>query len=133
MVVQDCTLAPLYGLRKDHKSGVVTHNEPPIRPVCGAVVAYSRKLSHIISYILNEVWKDAESVYLNTEEMLAEFKRLNDDHITEDIIVGSAEVKALYPSLDVDFTVEKVCEVFYNSEIYMLRVWTRRNWDSTWP
>ena len=65
--------------------------------------------------------------------MLAEFKRLNDDHITEDIIVGSADVKALHPSLNVDFTVEKVYEVFYNSEIYMLRVWTRRNWDSTWP
>ncbi len=96
-----------------------THNEPPIRPVCGAVVAYSRKLSHIISYILNEVWKDVESVSLNTEEMLAEFKRLNNDHITEDIIVGSADVKALYPSLDVDFTVEKVCEVFYNSEIHV--------------
>ena len=95
-MVQDCTLAPLYGLRKDHKSGVDTHNEPPIRPVCGAVVAYSRKLSHIISYILNEVWKDVKSVCLNTEEMLAEFKRLNDDHITEDIIVGSADVKALY-------------------------------------
>ena len=55
MVVQDCTLAPLYGLRKDHKSGVDTNNKPPIRPVCGAVVAYSRKLSHIVSYILNEV------------------------------------------------------------------------------
>ena len=44
MMVQECTLAPLYGLRKDHKSGVDPNNEPPIRPVCGAVVAYSRKL-----------------------------------------------------------------------------------------
>lgn len=112
-------LPPLYGLRKDHKSGVDPNNEPPIRPVCGAVVVYGRKLSHIISYILNEVWKDAESVCLNTEEMLAEFKRLNDDHITKDIIIGSADVKTLYPSLDVDFTVEKVCEMFYNSEIHI--------------
>ena len=119
MVVQDCTLAPLYGLRKDHKSGVDTHNEPPIRPVCGAVVAYSRKLTHIISYILNEVWKDVKSVCLNTEEMLSEFKQLNDNHITKDIIVGSADVNVLYPSLDVDFTVEKVCEVLYNSEIHV--------------
>jgi hypothetical protein len=44
---------------------------------------------------------------------------LNDDHISEDIIIDSADVKALYPSLDVDFTVEKVCEVFYNSETHI--------------
>ena len=30
--------------------------------------------------------------------------------------MGSADVKALYPSLDIDFTVEKVCEVFDNSD-----------------
>ena len=34
-----------------------------------------------------------------------------------EVIVGSADVKALYPSLDVDFTVDKVCEVFYGSEV----------------
>ena len=33
------------------------------------------------------------------------------------LIVGSADVKALYPSLDMDFTVDKVCEVFYGSEV----------------
>ena len=33
------------------------------------------------------------------------------------VIVGSADVKASYPSLDIDFTIEKVCEVFMNSGI----------------
>ena len=33
------------------------------------------------------------------------------------MIVGSADVKALYPSLDVGFTVDQVCEVFYGSEV----------------
>jgi hypothetical protein len=42
---------------------------------------------------------------------------LNDKLITEEIIVGPADVKALYPSLDIEFTVEKVCELFYNSEV----------------
>jgi hypothetical protein len=49
--------------------------------------------------------------------MLAAFRRLNYKLITEERIVGSADVKALYPSLDIEFTVEKVCEVFYNSEV----------------
>ena len=72
-----------------------------------------------MSMILTEVWKGEESVCLNTEEMLADFKRVNDSHITEDIMIGSADVKALYPSLDIPFTVE-VCEVFYTSAIQVV-------------
>ena len=37
--------------------------------------------------------------------------------MTEEIVVGSADVKALYPSLDIDFTVDKVCEVFDDSDV----------------
>ena len=44
--------------------------------------------------------------------MLARFRRLN-----EDIRVGSADVKALYPSLDIDFSINKVCEVFHASKV----------------
>ena len=122
MLVQDCILPPLYALRKDHKHIVNPVNGPPVRPICGAVSAYNRKLSYLMSFILNEVWKEAESVCMNTEEMLADFKRFNVDHITEDIIVGSADVKALYPSLDVTFTVEKVCEIFYSSSVKVIGI-----------
>ena len=122
MLVHDSSLAPLYALRKDHKN-VSDHNVgPPVRPVCGAVTAYNRKLSHLISFILAEVWKEEESVCLNTEEMLVGFKQLNDSHVTEDIVVGSADVKALYPSLDIAFTVEKVCEVFHTSSVQVVGV-----------
>ena len=71
----------------------------------------------LISVILNEVWKEVESVCLNTEELLAEVKMVNDQCTTENIVVGSADVKALYPSLDVPFTVDKVCEVFHTSGV----------------
>ena len=40
--------------------------------------------------------------------MLAGFKGVNDSLIMEEVIIGSADVKALYPSLDISFTVEKV-------------------------
>ena len=55
MLENDSTLGPLYAGRKDHKN-VTDHNfGPPVRPVCGAVTAYNRKLSHLISFILAEV------------------------------------------------------------------------------
>ena len=31
--------------------------------------------------------------------------------------LGSADVKALYPSLDIDFTIEKVCDIFFESDV----------------
>ncbi len=59
--------------------------------------------------ILTEVRKTEESVCFNTEEMLADFRKVNSNNITEEVIIGSADVKALYPSLDISFTVEKAC------------------------
>ena len=122
MLVSDCTLAPLYTLRKDHKKTADQNSGPSVRPVCGAVSAYNRNLSHLISMILTEVWKKEESVCLNTEEMLADFRKVNSNNITEEVIIGSADVKALYPSLEIPFTVEKACEVFYTSDVQVVGV-----------
>ena len=33
------------------------------------------------------------------------------------LIIGSTDVVALYPSLDIIFTIDKVCEVFFESDI----------------
>ena len=59
---------------------------------------------------------------MNTEEMLAEFKRLNDDHVMEDLVVGSADVKALYPNLDIPFAIDKACGVFYHSTVQVVGI-----------
>jgi len=72
--------------------------------------------------ILTEVWKKEESVCLNTEEMLADFRKVNSNNITEEVVIGSADVKSLYPSLDIAFTVEKACEVFYTSDVQVFGV-----------
>ena len=45
------------------------------------------------------------------------FAKVNKEQVTVPIVIGSADVKALYPSLDIEFTVEKVCELFYESSI----------------
>ena len=116
MITQDCPIAPLYTLRKDHKNIDDEVKRPPVRPVCGAVSAYNQPLSHVISK--NEVWMEEGSVCISTEDMIAGIKMANDrlrSNVDVEVIVGSADVKALYPSLDVAFTVDKVCEVFYES------------------
>ena len=120
MITSDCPLAPLYTLRKDHKDIKDEIRGPPVRPVCGAVTAYNQRLSHLVSKILNEVWRDEESVCLSTEEMMADIRSTNgvlSEGVGDEVVVGSADVKALYPSLDVEFTVQKVCEVFIESGV----------------
>ena len=64
--------------------------------------------------------EEEKSVSFNTEEMLADFTELNDSPVTEDIVVGSANVKALCPSLGITFTIEKVCEVLHTSGVQVV-------------
>ena len=48
---------------------------------------------------------------------MAEVAKVNGEGLNEGDIVGSADIEALYPSLDIDFTIEKVCEVFEESAV----------------
>ena len=41
---------------------------------------------------------------------------MNSVQVKNDLVVGSADVKALYPSLNIDFTIKKVCDVFFESD-----------------
>ena len=52
----------------------------------------------------------------NTEEMMAAFQDVNNKGIKNEILVGSADVKALYPSLEINHTAQIVSEVFLESE-----------------
>ena len=54
---------------------------------------------------------------MNTEEMMAEVTRVNSEGIGKDTIIGSTDVKALYPSLDIDFTISTICEFFEASDV----------------
>ncbi len=117
MISSDSPLAPVYTLRKDHKPYGDGFIGPPTRPVCGVDASLNERLSWILSCIYRKVWQEdvGGSVCLSTEELLAEAKRVNDSNPSRPLVVGSADVKALYPSLDIDFTVDKCCEVLHNS------------------
>ena len=65
-----------------------------------------------------DVYAGEETVCASTEELLAEIEELNKGgRLNESDIIGSMDVEALYPSLDIDFTVEKVCEMLHDSKV----------------
>ena len=49
--------------------------------------------------------------------MIAQIEEANTNALPKDVIIGSLDVKALYPSLDLSFTIEKVCTMFRESEV----------------
>ena len=49
--------------------------------------------------------------------------RVNTRHHERGLVIGSTDVKVLYPSLDIDFTVEKVCDVIRQSTIKFEGLW----------
>ena len=50
----------------------------------------------------------------STEDMLAAIRHANNTNVTKsNSVVGSLNVKALYPSLELDFAIDIVCKVFY--------------------
>ena len=118
MISKDSPFAPVYTLRKDHKVHQDVSAGPPVRPVCGVDSSSNEKLSWLLSTIFTKLWEhdDGGSVCLSTEEMMAEIRRVNISTPTNPVVIGSADVKALYPSLDIDFTVDKVCQVFQDSD-----------------
>ena len=118
---KDSPLAPVYTLRKDHKAYLSAVEGPPVSPVCGVASSGNEKLSWLLITFFSKLWEDDRggSICLSTDEMLAEVDRVNRGIPSTPIVIGSADVKASYPSLDIDFTIEKVCETFASSTIYV--------------
>ena len=98
--------------RKDHKTGFDPVKGPPGRPLCSADCSYSYSMSHLISSILKEMINEEVTICQNTEEMIAAFQELNQSGGADsNTVILSADVKALYPSLDIDFTTDVVRDV----------------------
>ena len=117
-----CDPPPLYALRKDHKQYNDKRKGPPTRPVCGATGAYNGRLSHVLSMILKEVKKQDEDICESTDDLLSAIEEVNRNKIgNENLVVGSLDVKALYPSLDIPYTAEKVAMEFLESNIHFER------------
>ena len=115
---------PLYTSRKDHNPSQSEEIGPPTRPICGVTGSATDRISYILSSTLSEVWKrNKDTVCMSTEELKAEIDRVNVGIGNRDIIVGSMDVKALYPSLDIPFTIEKVYEIIIESDLQFENFW----------
>ena len=115
--------ATQYFFRKDHKVCTDEVKGPPVRPLCDVSDSYGHRLSFLISTILKEVYIDNETVCSSTEDMIGSIQETNGNYVLEnDAIIGSLDVKALYPSLDMDFAIDVVGDEFYNSEVQVKNV-----------
>ena len=87
--------------------------------MCGAAAAHNGKLSHFL-FFLKEVKRLDNAGCESTEDILAEITDMNENceiGETDKLVVGSLDVKALCPSLDVNFTSERVADDFYSSPV----------------
>ena len=110
-------IPPIYGLRKDHKMFEDASKGPPTRPVCGAVIASNYRISHFLSMILRPLIKESVDVCESTEDLLSRIRECNQQQNLDKCIVGSMDVKALYPSIDIKFSVEKCEQMLCESSI----------------
>ena len=118
MLSHNSEYATQYFYRKDHKVYTDQIKGPPVRPLCDVSDSYGHRLSFLVSTILKEVYIDESTVCNSTEDMLAAIRETNERYkLSEDAIVGSLDVKVLYPSLNIEFTVEIVSTEFYKSGV----------------
>ena len=117
LIVEGNELPPVYGLRKDHKKASNEEKGPPVRPVCSATNAYNSKLAHLINTYLANIWKNEEENCASTEELLAEFDAINEKGTRQGYFIGSADVVALYPSLDIKKVTDVVADMIKESNV----------------
>ena len=108
---------PEYGLRKDHKVYDDPVKGPPTRLVCGAVSSCNYRISYFVSNIIKPFITLAEEACDSSEDMLYRVKECNENQDLEGCMIGSFDVDALYPSIDIDFAIEKCLELIPQSEV----------------
>ena len=108
--------AVLSSLRKDHKVTEDPTKGPPGRPLCSGNVGYKYRFSHLICMLLRDVTDNEPAECENTEDLIAKLNEVNINGVHEDAIIGSLDVKALFPSLNIDHTIEIVGQEFENSK-----------------
>ena len=125
LISNHATIPTLQGLRKDHKEDMEGDPKigPKLRPLCAANRAPNAPLSNLVSQIMKAVGDDVSKVYntevISAEELMRFIEEANKElkiqseqiqkparsgtlpsiQIHNKPIVGSMDVKALYPSI----------------------------------
>ena len=112
---------------KDHKIRV-PGQPAPSRPICGAYLSPNGQTSHLISLVLNKLADtyNEGSECKSTEDMIAEMEnKVNSRQDIQQMIVGSMDVKALYPSLLATNSTQIITDVFMETNIKIEGI----NWE----
>ena len=104
-------------MRKDHKTSLDVIKGHPLRPVCGAIISCNYRISHFLSSIIKPFINEAEEPCNSTEDLLYRISTCNRENDVKYCIIGSFDVKALYPSIDIEFAVKKCEELMMISNI----------------
>ena len=104
LTAEGTRIAPLYGQRKDHKEikEKDTSKGPEMRPICGAEDCATKRISYVLCMVLSQLIPGNETQCNSTEELIEVFKRVNVGDVKGDWILGSLDVKSLYPSLNIE-------------------------------
>ena len=113
-------IPPFYGTRKDHK--VVPEREkdvgPKVRPVCGAEDCTTKRASYILCQIGSELIGGNPTHCDSTTDLLEEIEKVNQTgKVSKNVIIGSLDVEALYPSLDIEKCSEVIRKRLEESEL----------------
>ena len=128
MITHNSWYPSLYFYRKDHKEPVqpVEQAEPiehPMRPLCDVSDSFSHKFSYLISILLRELTYESDTFCSSSEDLIAEIIEVNNKECSgENSVIGSMDVKSLYPSLDIDMVIDIVAEEFYKSELQICNI-----------
>ena len=82
-----------------------------------AVVASNYRISHFISQIIRPIIDQAEEPSTSTEDLLSRIEHVNENEDIEDCVIGSMDVKALYPMIDIEFSVDRCAEMIFESNV----------------
>jgi len=120
VVANGSRVPPFYGTRKDHKDVPEDMAEigPKVRPVCGAEDCATKRASYILCQIGSELIGDNPTHCNSTTDLLEEIERVNQSgKVTRKVVIGSLDVEALYPSLNIDTCSEVVRKKLEESDL----------------
>ncbi|CAI9718740.1 Hypothetical predicted protein [Octopus vulgaris] len=107
----------LYGYFKDYRPYVNPVMGPPTRPVCETNIPGNYRLSHSFTQVLRLLIEMILDVCVSTEDRHSRISSFNHPNDLTGCVVASIDIISLYPSMDIDFAVEKRIEIICESEV----------------
>ena len=116
VVAHHVKIPPFYGTRKDHKEVErgLEEQGPKVRPVCGAEDCVTKRTSYLLCLIGENLLDNEPTHCDSTINLLEEIDKLNKSgQVNKELIIGSLDVNALYPSLDI-----KTCAKVFRDKLF---------------